>query len=161
MKVIDGVEIRDIKESDIVSEPVKKTIRQYVENAKLWKGVFIVFVVSVVAHYLLTMILGDNYEGSFKNTRLGFFLISLLTVSFIVFAILFIREKRFPGKNWHCPTCREEFPYFKSEKECRGKTFLMDCHDIGIRQGKIEGVPFVLPKQCPNCGEKIWKESSK
>ena len=158
MKKIDGIEIRDIEEKNLVSESVKILIHQYGENAKLWKGAFIAFLAALVLNYLIGLLFGNHFEDGFANSKIGFFFITFMTLSFIAFAILFIRERRFTEKKWHCPTCEEKFPYFKTEKECKGRSFLMDCHDLGIRQGRIPGKAFIIPCECPNCGEKIWKE---
>ena len=158
MKRVAGIEIRDISEENIVSEPILKTVRQYEENSKLWKGAVFAFAAAVVVNYAINTFFGDRFEGGFTNSRLGFFLISFMSISFIAFAVFFIKDRRFANKKWHCPVCDEKYPYYKSQKELKGKGFLLDCHTVGIRQAQIQGKPFILPKECPNCHEKMWKE---
>lgn len=160
MKKINGVIIEDITEKNIVSEPVLKKIESYKDNAKLWKASFTCFLVALVVNLIASTLFSDRFPEGFDKTRMGVFLISLMTICFITFGFFLIREKRFCKKKWHCPLCKESFPYYVTEKECRGKGFIMDCNTLGLRLARNEETPFVMPNRCPNCHEKIWKELS-
>ena len=157
-KRVAGVDVEDISRSNIVSEPLLKKLDQYDENAKLWKFAFLAFLVSLVANYLLGVFLDNRFEGGFVSTKAGVFLISFIMITFFTFGFLYIREKNFPKKKWFCPTCKEEFPYFTGKDECKGRAFLIDCDTLGIMIGRVDNGPFILPKKCPNCNEKLWKE---
>ena len=158
MKRIDGVLIEDITEKNIVSEPALKKIHQYEENSKRWKLCFYGFIIALVVNYIANLTYGKTIEGGLASTRIGTFLVSLITVFFIMFAVFYITDRRFPKKKWQYPTCKEKFPYFASEKECKDKGFILDCNTLGIRLARKERSPFILPEHCPNCKEKLWKE---
>ena len=158
-KRVAGVDIEDIGKKNIVSEPLINKIGKYEENAKMWKFAFLTFLISLVVNYLLGLFLDKKYEGGFASTRAGVFLISFMVITFFAFAILYIREKNFPKKKWQCPNCKEDFPYFTGKDECKGRGFLIDCDTLGIRLARVDNGPFILPKNCPNCHEKLWKES--
>ena len=153
-----GVDIEDIGRSNIISEPILKKLNQYDENVKMWKFAFLAFLIALVVNYLLSLFLDKRYEGGFVTTKAGVFLISFILITFFSFAILYIREKTFPKKKWSCPKCNEDFPYLTGKDECRGRDFLIDCDTLGIRLARIENGPFIAPKKCPNCNEKLWKE---
>lgn len=153
-----GVDVEDIGKQNIVSEPLLKKLAKYDENSKLWKFAFLAFLIALVVNYLLSLFLDKRFEGGFVATKAGVFLISFILITFFAFAFLYIREKNYPKKNWVCPKCKEPFPYFTSRDECKGRAFLIDCDTLGIRLARIENGPFIVPRKCPNCNEKLWRE---
>ncbi|MBQ7246310.1 MAG: hypothetical protein IJS33_05270 [Firmicutes bacterium] len=162
MKQIDRVLVHDIAEENIVSQTIIKRMHSYSENAKMWKGAFAAFLISLVIHFLLRVFFSESFPGGYEESKVSFFLMMMMWICFAAFAILFIREKSLLKKKCTCPNCGEGFAYFTSESEksgqCGRKYFLDDCNTVGIKQGKVKGSPFILPKNCPNCNEKIWKE---
>lgn len=159
MKRVDGILIEDISTDDIVFEPALKKVKRYEELSKLWKTIFFVFLISIVANYFITIFFDEKFEGGFASTRLGIFLLLFLTITFIAFGVSYISEKRFLKNKWQCPSCKEKYPYFSGPKECKGKYFLMDCNTLGIRLAAVEKTPLIMPHKCPNCKERLWKES--
>ncbi|MBO4235932.1 MAG: hypothetical protein J5928_05810 [Firmicutes bacterium] len=162
MKQIDRVLIWELDDKDIVSQPLLKRMHQYEENSKMWKGAFVAFLVALAANFLIGLLFGKSFAGGYENSRLNFFLVMLTRIGFVVFAALFIREKTFIKNKCSCPKCNEGFAYYISNSgrggQCGRKYFLDDCDTVGIKQGMVKWSPFVLPKKCPNCEEKIWKE---
>ena len=162
MKQIDRVLIWELDDEDIVSAPILKRMHQYEENSKMWKAAFVAFIVALLANFMIGLIFGKNFPGGFDNSRLSFFLRLMMGLCFIAFAALFIREKTILKNKCACPKCGEEFAYYTSNSnkggQCGRKYFLDDCNTVGIKQGMVKWSPFVLPKNCPNCNEKIWKE---
>ena len=160
MRRLNGVLIEDITDENIVSKPVAERLRAYNENAKLWKVAFIAFLIAFGVNVLLTTFVLDKMVDGTLSARIRVFAVSFMSISFLAFAYFYIRERNFKKKKWNCPSCKEKYPYFVGEKECMGKSFIMDCNTLGVRLAKVEGSPFVLPHKCPNCNERMWKELS-
>lgn len=162
VKQIDRVLIHRITDENIVSAPVLKSMHQFEENSKLWKGAFFAFLVALAARFLIGFLFGESFSGGFENSRLALFLAMVAIVCFVAFGALFIREKKFLKNKCACPNCKEGFAYYlyssNGDGQCGRKYFLDDCNTVGIKQGMVSWSPFVLPKNCPNCEEKIWKE---
>lgn len=164
MRVIGGIEIINITEDDIVSSDLVKQIRRHKESSRIWKYLLAAVIVGFLVQYGIRFILGDRMAGELSETRIGFFLLTFMTICFILFAIFFMMEKNFLEKKWGCPGCGEGFSYIKSESrdgvQCGRKSFILDCNTLGIKQAIVGEGPLIVPCTCPNCNEIIWKKDN-
>lgn len=66
-----------------------------------------------------------------------------------------------PRLYWHCPGCKEKFPYYKP---VRYRDVLV--HEECLREMKFLHIPYVQPKlcpliipsECPYCRKKFWAQ---
>lgn len=69
-----------------------------------------------------------------------------------------------PRLYWHCPVCRERFPYYKPVRY-GNRLVKEDC----LRELKFRRIPYVqpkscsliLPSECPYCGKKFFAQRKK
>ena len=126
-------------------------ISRFLCLAEFWSGniAALSLLVMGVLHWLLGRPASDGTLAVF----------ALLSGLFFVLWWAFRLLRLTPRLYWHCPVCRERFPYYKP---ARYSVHLAkeDC----LRELKFRRIPYVqpkfcsliLPSECPYCGKKFF-----
>ena len=64
-----------------------------------------------------------------------------------------------PGLFWHCPFCRQPFPYYAPDgkrEEMREKECYHTLRYLRIEYVKAKLCPLVIPSECPACRRKFF-----
>lgn len=161
MAGINDYALVEITEDDINSEELIKVMKKYENNSRLWKYSLFAFLIALAADYLLGSFMGKDVQGGFNYTKLGTFLVILITLCFVVFVACLIRESRILKKKWTCPKCGQKLPYYISKSGGNGrfgnKEILDGLDRANVTMGRVGEKPFIVPHHCPGCRELFLK----
>ncbi len=128
-----------------------RSISRFLCLARLWVGnAALLGLLAVGAlHWLFGRPISDGTLAVF---------VLLFGLSFILWWVFRLLQMT-PRLYWHCPVCRERFPYYKPVRYS-DRLVGEDC----LRELKFRRIPYIqpkscsliLPSECPYCGKKFF-----